>query len=105
TVLLTGTTPDARPPAVARSGPMPLTADDPHYGVRRHNISGAPTTMGDLWWRKRRTIMTTPMTRPTKCRRARSTSRATRMTIAAVATVPIFIRPLGLSGERVAYRA
>ena len=27
------------------------------------------------------------------------------MTIAAVATVPIFIRPLGLSGERVAYRA
>ena len=46
--LLTGTTPDARPPAVARSGPMPLTADDPHYGVpppqyqRRSDDYGGP---------------------------------------------------------------
>ena len=82
TGLLTGTTPDARPPAVARSGPMPLTADDPHYGVpppqyqRRSDDYGGPMvaqTPHDL---------TTPMTRPTKCRRARSTSRATRTTIA-----------------------
>ena len=48
TVLLTGTTPDARPPAVARSGPMPQTVDDPHYGVpppqyqRRSDDYGGP---------------------------------------------------------------
>ena len=48
TVLLTGATPDARPPAVARSGPMPRTADDPHYGVpppqyqRRSDDYGGP---------------------------------------------------------------
>jgi lipoprotein-anchoring transpeptidase ErfK/SrfK len=33
TVVLSGAIPDAGPPAVARSQPMPLTADDPRYGA------------------------------------------------------------------------
>jgi hypothetical protein len=37
TVVLTGATPNASPPAVARSRPMPLTPDDPSYGVIADN--------------------------------------------------------------------
>jgi hypothetical protein len=32
-VVLSGETPDATPPMVARARPMPLTADDPRYGA------------------------------------------------------------------------
>jgi hypothetical protein len=32
-VMLSGETPDAAPPTVARARPMPLTADDPRYGA------------------------------------------------------------------------
>ena len=48
TVVLSGAIPNAGPPAVARSQPMPLNADDPHYGAPPYQQSyGAQPRYGD----------------------------------------------------------